>query len=55
VTAVATEATLLDHVPKGLFIDGDPLSTSQALAVDLAETVADLAPAEAERLRIQRG
>jgi succinate-semialdehyde dehydrogenase/glutarate-semialdehyde dehydrogenase len=47
-TAVATEATLLDHVPKGLFIDGDWLSTPDTLAVEdpsTGEVLAEVADA----------
>ncbi|HEX3831392.1 MAG TPA: NAD-dependent succinate-semialdehyde dehydrogenase [Solirubrobacteraceae bacterium] len=47
-TAVAAEATLLDHVPKVLFIDGDWLSTSDTLAVEdpsTGEVLAEVADA----------
>jgi succinate-semialdehyde dehydrogenase / glutarate-semialdehyde dehydrogenase len=47
-TAVATEATLLDAVPKGLFIAGDWLSTPDTLAVEdpsTGEVLAEVADA----------
>jgi succinate-semialdehyde dehydrogenase/glutarate-semialdehyde dehydrogenase len=47
-TAVATEATLLDRVPKGLFIDGDWLSTPDTVAVEdpsTGEVLAEVADA----------
>lgn len=53
-TAVATEATLVDRVPKGLFIAGDWLSTPDTVAVEDPSTGEVLAEAPIRASRSDR-